>query len=117
MKQSIITIDGVNYPVVFTMQTMANFEAVTNKGFFEANFATVGNRMAIVIAAALAVDENTKLTIEKLRGNDTFDDYKKIVEAFNIVMNLANDFFGIPEVEKKNEQPAEEKKDGEGVKN
>ena len=117
MKKNYITINDVSYPVVFTLLTMSNFEEITNKGFFEANLLTANNRIAIVIAAALAADKDTKLTVEELRGNETFDDYKQIVEAFNTVMELANSFFRVPGVEPKPEQPAEEKKDEEGVKN
>ena len=117
MKKNYITINGVSYPVVFTLLTMSNFEEITNKGFFEANLLTTNNRIAIVIAAALSADKETKLTVEDLRGNETFDDYKQIVAAFNTVMELANDFFKLPGVEPKPEQPAEEKTDGEGVKN
>lgn len=117
MKKNYITINGVNYPVVFTLLTMSNFEEITNKGFFEVNLLTTNNRIAIVIAAALAADKNTKLTVEEMRGQETFDDYKQIVAAFNTVMELANDFFKVPGVEPKPEQPAEEKTEEEGVKN
>ena len=117
MKKNYITVNGVSYPVVFTLLTMSNFEEITNKGFFEANLLTTNNRIAIVIAAALAADKDTKLTVEEMRGQETFDDYKQIVAAFNTVMELANDFFKVPGVEPKPEQPAEEKTDGEGVKN
>lgn len=117
MKKNYITINGASYPVVFTLLTMSNFEEITNKGFFEANLLTTNNRIAIVIAAALAADKDTKLTVEEMRGKETFDDYKQIVEAFNTVMELANGFFKVPGVEPKSEPPAEEKTDGEGVKN
>ena len=117
MKQNYITINGVNYPVVFTLLTMSNFEEITNKGFFESNLVTTNNRIAIVIAAALAADKDTKLTVEEMRGQETFDDYKQIVAAFNTVMELANDFFKVPGVEPKPEQPAEEMTEVDGVKN
>ena len=117
MKQNFIKINGVEYPVVFTLLTMSNFEEITNKGFFEVNLLTTNNRIAIVIAAALAADKDTKLTVEEMRGQETFDDYKQIVAAFNTVMELANGFFAVPGVEPKPEQSAEEKTDGEGVKN
>lgn len=117
MKQNFVTINGTDYPVVFTLLTMSNFEEITKKGLFEANMNKINERMAIVMAAALAADKDTKLTVEELRGNETFDDYKQIVAAFNTVMELANDFFKVPGVEPKPEQPAEEKTDGEGIKN
>lgn len=117
MKQNFIKINGVSYPVVFTLLTMSNFEEITNKGFFEVNLLTTNNRIAIVIAAALAADKDTKLTVEDMRGQETFDDYKQIVAAFNTVMELANDFFKVPGVEPKPEPTTEEKEDEEGVKN
>jgi hypothetical protein len=117
MKQQEITVNGKNYPVVFTLATLSNFEEITGKPFFKADIDLIKNRIAIICAAAIAADENTELTVEDLRGKETFDDYKQIVAAFNTVMELANDFFAVPGVEPKPEQPAEEKTDGEGVKN
>lgn len=113
MKQNIVTFNGVNYPVVFDMLTMSNFEEIANKGFFEAKLNKINERMAIVMAAALAADKDTSLTIDIMRGKETLEDYKQIVEAYSVVMLLANDFFNIPEVEKEKEK--EEKTDeGEG---
>ncbi len=108
MKQNIVTFNGVNYPVVFNMLTMSNFEEITNKGFFEANLNKINERMAIVMAAVLAADKDTSLTIDIMRGNETLDDYKQIVEAYSVVMPLANDFFNIPEVEKEKEEKTDE---------
>ena len=113
MKQNFIKINGVEYPVVFNLLSMSNFEEITNKGFFDANLNKINERMAIVMAAALAADKDTSLTIDIMRGKETFEDYKQIVEAYSVVMLLANDFFNIPEVEKEKEE--EEKTDeGEG---
>lgn len=119
MKQNYIDINGVVYPVVFTMQAMTNYEEITNKGFFEANWNKTSERMALIIAAALAADENTKLNIETLRGKDSFDDYKQIVTAFNVVMTMANEFFEIPAVEKdKDPNPKDDEQEQEdGAKN
>ena len=93
MKQNIVTFNGVNYPVVFDLQALTNFEDITKQGFFEANLNMTNNRMAIVIASVLSADKDTKLTIEEMRGKGSFDDYKQIVEAYNVVITLANDFF------------------------
>ena len=111
MKQNIATFNGVNYPVVFNLLTMSNFEEITNKGFFEANLNKINERMAIVMAAVLSADKDTSLTIDIMRGKETLDDYKQIVEAYNVVILLANDFFNIPEVEKEKEEKTDE---GEG---
>lgn len=114
MKQNIVTFNCVNYPVVFDLQALTNFEDITKQGFFEANLNTTNNRMAIVIASVLSADEDTKLTIEEMRGNKSFDDYKQIIEAYNVVMTLANDFFKIPEVEKsKDPKPEEQEQEQE----
>ena len=111
MKQNFVTINGVNYPVVFNLLTMSNFEEITNKGFFEANLNKINERMAIVMAAVLAADKDTSLTIDIMRGKETLEDYKQIVEAYSVVMLLADDFFNIPEVEKEKEEKTDE---GEG---
>lgn len=117
MKQNYITINGTDYPVIFTLLTLSNFEEITKQGFFEANLNTVNNRMAIIIAAALAADKDTKLTIEELRGKETFDDYLQITKAYNVIMVLAQDFFPIPEVEKGKDHEPKEDEQEEGVKN
>lgn len=110
MTSKQITINGKEYPVVFTLLTMSNFEEITEKGFFEANMSKTNVRLAVVVAAALAADSNTKLTIEEMRGGETFDDYKQINEAFTIVMNLAQEFFKIPKVEETEDQKGETEK-------
>ena len=90
MKQNIVTFNGVNYPVVFDLQALTNFEDITKQGFFEANLNMTNNRMAIVIASVLSADKDTKLTIEEMRGKGSFDDYKQIVEAYNVVMTFTS---------------------------
>ena len=110
MTSQKITINGKEYPVVFTLLTMSNFEEITEKGFFEANMSKTNVRLAVVVAAALAADNNTKLTIEEMRGGETFEDYKQINEAFTIVMNLAQDFFKIPKVEETEDLKGETEK-------
>ena len=119
MKQKFVTINGVNYPIVFDLQALTNFEDITKLGFFEANLNTTNNRIAIVIGAAISADKNTALTVEEMRGKETFDDYEQIVEAYNVVMTLANDFFKIPKVEEgKDPKPEEqEQEQEENVKN
>jgi hypothetical protein len=114
MKQNIVTFNGVDYPAVFDLLALSNFEEITDKGFFEANLNKINNRMAIVMAAVLSADKDTKLTIEEMRGKESFDDYKQIVDAYNVVMILANDFFKIPEVEKsKDPKPEEQEQEQE----
>lgn len=119
MKQNFVTFNGVNFPVVFDLQALTNFEDITKQGFFEANLNTTNNRMAIVIGAVLSADKDTNLTIEEIRGKGTFDDYKQIVEAYNVVMVLANDFFKIPKVEESKDPKPEnqEQEQEENAKN
>ena len=117
MKQTFVTFNGVEYPIVFDLQALTNFEEITKQGFFEANLNTTNNRIAIVIGAALSADKNTALTVEEMRGKESFDDYKQIIEAYNVVMTLANDFFKIPEVEKSKDPKPEEQEQEENAKN
>lgn len=111
MRKKEITINGKNYPVIFTMATLSNFEEILGgKPFFGQNLNTVKNRVAIIYAAALAADENTELTIQELRGKESFEDYQQIAQAYTVIMQLAETFFNIPESEKEKdeEQTAEE---------
>jgi hypothetical protein len=117
MTQTEITINGKTYPVIFTLATLSNFEEIANKAFFNADLDMVKNRIALIRAAAIAANENTKLTVEDLRGNETLEDYRQISTAYTVVTKLAGKFFHIPEIEKGNgeEQPSEE--EGEKPKN
>jgi hypothetical protein len=118
MKQNYITINGTNYPVIFTLLTLSNFEEITNQGFFKANLDTTNNRMAIIVAAALAADKDTKLTIEELRGKDSWEDYVQISKAYAVIMKLSDDFFPIPDVEKgKDQKPEDQEEEGDKSKN
>lgn len=117
MKLNYININGVAYPVVFTMRALTNFEEIVNKGFFKADWNKTSERMALIVAAALCADENTKLTIETLRGKETFEDYKQIVTAFNVVMTLANEFFEIPAVEQDKDPKPKDEEQEDGAKN
>ena len=63
-----IKIQGKKYPVVANMQTILNYEEISGNNFFTENFDTLKKRMAIILAAALAADSETELTVEKLKG-------------------------------------------------
>lgn len=110
MTKKEITINGKTYPVIFTLATLSNFEEIAKIAFFNADFGMVKNRIALICAAAIAADDNTKLTVEDLRGNETWEDYVQIATAYTVVMELAGKFFHVPEIEKENdeEQPTEE---------
>ena len=69
MKQKEITIGGQQYPVAFTLKTIDGFERITSTPFSTANLDLTHNRMALIVAAALTADENTKLTAEAIIGD------------------------------------------------
>ena len=96
MNNKEITIQGKPYPVVFNMQTILNFEEMTNgQSFFTANLETMKNRVAILAAAIFAADENTNITVEKIFGNKDYEAMKEIISAYNTVMALAGEFFKV----------------------
>lgn len=114
MIQKEITVNGVQYPVIFTLATLSNFEEIARTPFFKADFNMVKNRIAIICAAAIVADKKTKLTVEELRGKETWEDYVQIAAAYSIVMECAKEFFPVPEDEKakqEEQQPAEEEGD------
>ena len=120
MNKKEITINGKQYPVIFDMQTIMNFEEVTSgKSFFTENLTTLRNRIALIIAAVTAADENTTLEVKDLVGSRTLEDVQEIIAAYNIIDSLAAEFFKIPEIEKKNnpEPPTEEQQEETGAKN
>lgn len=110
-----ITIAGVQYPVTFEFQTLLNFEQITNSSFFETTFNKTVDRMALIMAAVLTADEDTKLTVDLLKGKGDWDAVKDIIAAYGIVMDLAGEFFKVPEVVKQaEEKEAEDQKDDTG---
>ena len=114
MKQE-ITIAGVQYPVTFEFQTLLNFESITNSSFFDTNFTKTVDRMALIMAAVLTADEDTKLTVELLKGKGDWDAVKDIIAAYGVVMDLASAFFHVPEVVKQaEEQEAEDQNEDKG---
>ncbi len=117
MQQKEITIGGKTYPVVFTLKTMMNFEEITGKSFFGETFDTFKSRIVLIISAVFAADENSDLTIEKLANSDTWQAAQDIVKAYVLVMELSAKFFNIPEVEPKDEKPADETEDEGKAKN
>ena len=108
MTQKEITINGQNYPIVFNMQTILNFEEISNKSFFGEDFNKLKDRIALIISAVLAADKNTTLTIDEMIQTDSFAVVQEVFTAYAIVMELANEFFKVPDVEPKDEQPSED---------
>jgi cell division protein ZapA (FtsZ GTPase activity inhibitor) len=108
MKQKEITIGDKKYPVAFSMKTIELFESMTGKPFLDEmsnNFGLVKNRIFLIMAAILTVDENSKVTESDIRGNDDLNSYKTIMEMYVSVMELVAEFFEIPVGEKAKSQP------------
>jgi len=118
MKQAEITIGGKQYPVIFTLATINNFEEIVNQSFFGANMNTVKNRIAIIMAAALAADENTKLTVEDIKGKEDLEAYQQIGAAFIVICELSKEFFKVTDADKQaDEKEQGDKKEGDTAKN
>lgn len=117
MQKKNITINGKEYPVVFTMDTLMNFETIVGKSFFETDFKTLKDRMALVCAAVITANENTDLTIDALKGNNDLKAIQQIIEAYNIVTVVMGEFFEVPDVVKAEEAAEQTDDDGEKAKN
>ena len=117
MIQKEITVNGVQYPVIFTLATLSNFEEIARTPFFKADFDILKNRIAIICAAAIAADKKTKLSVEELRGKETWEDYVQIAAAYSIVMECAKEFFPVPEIEEDNQEAQQPEEGDEKPKN
>lgn len=95
MKQKEITIGGQQYPVAFTLKTIDGFERITSTPFSTANLDLTHNRMALIAAAALTADENTKLTVEAIIGDGDLKALKQITAATTTIMELVTEFFEV----------------------
>jgi hypothetical protein len=104
MTERKIIINGEEYPVVFTMDTLMNFERIVNKSFFETDFKTLVDRMALIIAAVITANEKTTLTVEAMKGNGNLEAVQQIIAAYTVVAELMGEFFEVPEVLKKSEE-------------
>jgi cell division protein ZapA (FtsZ GTPase activity inhibitor) len=108
MKQKEITIGDKKYPVAFSMKTIELFESMTGKPFLDEmsnNFGLIKNRIILIMAAILTVDENSKISESDIRGDDDLNSYKTIMEMYVSVMELVAEFFEIPVGEKAKSQP------------
>lgn len=117
MTQKEITIQGKTYPIDFTMQAIMTFEEIADKSFFDCNFNKTTDRMALIYAAVMNADKKSDITIEKISGSMDLKAIKDIIAAFGIVMNLANEFFELPNVTKEEDKTDEPKDDDEKQKN
>lgn len=109
-----ITICQKQYPVAFDMQAIINFEEITGRSFFASNFATLTDKVAVIVSAALSADKNTALTVDDVLGNKDWEACKTIFAAFNAVSEEMTTFFPVPEIEKQanpEPEPAKEEDD------
>ena len=117
MSKKEVTINGVQYPVVFTLDTLFGVEDILGGSFFEANFGTLKNRMALVLAAIYSADDKADITVDALKAMEPLKMIQDVTAAFVAVSELMNEFFRIPETEKQNEpeepQPSFEESQGE----
>jgi hypothetical protein len=112
MNKKTITLGGKEYAVVFNMQAMLNYEFIAGKSFFGEDFALLKERMALIVAAVTAADEEAELKLTDLVNGADIQVLKDIITAFAVVMTLVSDFFGKPAVEPedKSEDNEEDKK-------
>lgn len=109
MQQKEITIGGKQYPIVFTLKTMMNYEEITGQSFFSTSFDNFKERIALIISAIFAADEKTDITVEQLANAESWEAAQDIVKAYVAVMELSAIFFKLPAVELKDEPtPAED---------
>jgi len=114
MKQKEITINGKQYAVAFSLQTIMGYEEITEgKSFFEASFKTVKEQVALIVAAAFTADEKTDISVDDILGAKNLEAYKQIADAFVIVSELMGYFFKNTEADTKPKAPAEEESQGE----
>lgn len=108
-KQTTITIDGKEYPVVFNMAAAIIYEQTAGKPFFGEDFTLLYYRVILIYAAMAAADGDA--TVDALIQTG---DWKGISEAFIKVAGMAAEFFKVPEVEK---EDAQEDTGGDSEKN
>ena len=104
MKQEeTITINGTEYPVVFNLQTILNYEEIAGKTFFAEDFSKMKDRIALIMSSVLSVDKDTTLTVDAIMQADSFAVVQEIIKAYTVVMDMASRFFKVPSVEPKDE--------------
>lgn len=99
MKQKEVTINGHKYPVAFTLDTLFGVEDIINGSFFDANFGTLKNRMALVLAAIYTADENANITVDTLKTMEPVKMIQDVTSAFVVISELMSDFFKVPTTE------------------
>ena len=114
MTEKTIKIAGKEYPVIFNMQTILNFEEGAKKSFFGEKFDRTWERLVLISAAIYAKTKKPTLNIEDLIENADSKIFGDINAAFATIMELAGEFFEIPAVEPQEEHQEEAQEADEG---
>ena len=119
MKQKEITFNGKTYQVVFVVKTMAAFEEITGKSFFDADnkLQTLGDKAALLYAAIIAADAKADISFEDIINADKVEAVNEIIKAFGVIDKLAAEFFEIPAIEPQPEPAEEQEQKGNSSKN
>lgn len=117
MKQEKVIINGKEYPVVFNLQTILNYEELSGRSFFDDPLKRLQSQISLVFSAIIAADENTSVKAEDFLKADSGKAVTDIINAFTVVMTMAGDFFKTPAVAAKDTEQEEGKEDGADGKN
>ena len=103
MNAKEITINGKTYKIAFTVKTMMSYEKITGNSFFNAKFSNLSERLPLIIAAILTVDDNPEISMDELMNIDNIHGLQDIISAFAAVMELSEQFFDLPTIGKEAE--------------
>ncbi len=104
MKTRSITINGKTFMVAFTLKTLMNYEQITDTSFFGATFNKLYERIAIILAAILTVNEDADVTLDDFLNINSAKGVEDILTAFVVINELSDEFFATPKIEPKPEQ-------------
>lgn len=103
MNTKEITINGKKYKIAFTVKTMMSYEKLTGNSFFYAKFSDLSERLPLIIAAILTVDDNPEISMDELMNIDNIHGLQDIISAFAAVIELSEQFFDLPAIGKEAE--------------
>jgi len=95
MTKQEIKIGTRTLPVAFDMTTLLTYEEITDRPFFGEGFERNKERLALIFAAVYAADRNTTFTIDDLMQ---CDNWQQVSHAFELVTEMAKEFFIVPKV-------------------
>ena len=103
-KQYTIHLLGQDIDVKMNMKVIIAYEEITGTSFYGENFDTARTRYALLSAIIAVSDANSDLSDRLLTDVSA----KEFTAAFEVVMQAVADFFEIPTVIKKDEEPKQE---------